>query len=643
MPSKRQAVKAKAAEQLVIKRAEDKRSRKIARRWNVVAGVFRAVAGAARGLWALRFRHRRQLAPFWVLAGLWVAGFATTGVAPGGVLILALIGAAAALFRLRGALDRRVEQVYALTGCGLAVVWLVVCAALGDTRMDWVGIVMWAGFAVPWWHHHAVRPGDAPPVVHDGTLEQWWTNTAEAFGAPWPESRMIEVAAIDNGVTCEIVLPPGKLTTADAVAKAGRIASARERSVATTLVEPTRTQIENRFRLTLLERSRVDAVHHWPGPQLDPTTGLAPVGPYADQGVGYARFWRPGSGPTHWMVCGCTDGGKSRFLDWTLLESRHSGLIASWVGDPQGGQSLPAWRTTAHRFEDTPEGISDMLRDLEAEMDARSRDLARREWTDEDGNTWMGVDHFDPTPEDPIIELVLDEAQDITVSGSPELKILEKLARKSRKTGIRLVLATQMPSIDQLGGSMTLRGQVVAGCVASLRTAENVTKNMVLPPSFPVNPYAIPRETPEGETTAGTMYLYGPRARPVPLRNWLVPKVHSAAVAAPTIPLTLRSVTPATVRPPTQPFPAEQPGDVTGQDMVGAGNIRDAILGLNWGARPEMRRGEIVDTLKAAGYDYSLSAVQKALNGDNLSRPDGELLNPSHGLYRRTATQEVVV
>jgi len=447
---------------------------------------------------------------------------------------------------------------------------------------------------------------------------------------------MIEVAPIDNGVTCEIILPPGKLSTSDAIAKAGRIASSRESSVARTLVEPTRTQIENRFRLTLLEQSRVDEVHHWPEAQLDPATGLAPAGPYADQGVGYARFWRPGSGPTHWMVCGCTDGGKSRFLDWTLLESRHSGLIASWVGDPQGGQSLPAWRTTAHRFEDTPEGISEMLRDLEAEMDARSRDLARREWTDEDGNTWMGVGHFTPTPEDPIIELVLDEAQDITVAGSLELKILEKLARKSRKTGIRLVLSTQMPSIDQLGGSMTLRGQVVAGCVASLRTAENVTKNMVLPSSFPVNPYAIPRETPEGETTAGTMYMYGPRPRPVLLRNWFVPNAHAAAAAAPKIPLTLRSVTPATVRSPTQPFPAEQAEDVPGRDAVGAANIRDAILGLDWGTHPEKRRGQIVTELKVAGYDYSLSAVQKALGEAGTT---GELEKVSHGLYRLTETR----
>jgi len=281
-----------------------------------------------------------------------------------------------------------------------------------------------------------------------------------------------------------------------------------------------------------------------------------------------------------------------------------------------------------------------MLRDLEAEMDARSRDYARREWTDEDGNTWVGVDHFTPTPEDPIIELVLDEAQDITVRGSPELAILEKVARKSRKTGIRMVLSTQMPSVEQLGGSMTLRGQVLAGCVASLRTAENVTKHMVLPPSFPVNPYNIPRETPEGETTAGTMYMYGPQPRPVLLRNWLVPNAHAAAAAAPTIPLTLRSVTPATVRPPTQPFPAEQPEDAAGLDTVGAANIRDAILSLDWVTQPEKRRGQIVTELKAAGYDYSLSAVQKALGE---SGTGGEFEKVSHGLYRLAATQGVVV
>lgn len=573
---------------------------------------------------------------------LWTAGAAAPRVNPGGVLILSLVGVGVVLFRLRGALTRRVEQVFALSGCAVGVVWLVACSALGDTRLDWVGVLVWAGYAIPWWRHQrtrSTREEEAAAEVSGTEIVQWWADTAAAMGGAWPESRLSGVRAIEDGVTTEVVLPPAKLTTTDAVRAAERIASGRGSSVSQTLIEPTTSRAANRFQLTLLDRSQADAVHHWPGPQLDPATGLAAAGPYADRGLALARFWQPGSGPVHWMVSGSTGSGKSYFLNWMLLESKHSGLIASWVADPKGGQSLPAWRHAAHRFEDTPEGILGMLRDAKAELDARASRLSRLEWADADGRVWTGKDHFDPTPEDPILEITIDEAQDILEPGSEALRLVEHIARKGRSVGVRLVLATQMPSVDQLGGSMTLRGQVVAGCVAALRTAENVTKHMVLPPSFPVNPFDIPRETPTGEGTGGTMYLYGPQARPVLLRNWVVPNVHAAAADAPTIPLQLRSPTAA-----APPVPDAEPDRLRSVPEAGSTdpalrNCAEAILALDWGGVRERTRRDIVDALHDRGLTYSLSAVQKALNDDGLTRPGGELEKARHGTYRRAATR----
>ena len=73
--------------------------------------------------------------------------------------------------------------------------------------------------------------------------------------------------------------------------------------------------------------------------------------------------------------------------------------------------------------------------------------------------------------------------------------------------------------------------------------------------------------------------------------------------------------------------PTDDPTEMPERTPAGYAVISFMVTGIE----------EIVAELKAAGHDYSLSAVQKALNGDNLSAPDGELENPSHGLYRRTA------
>lgn len=555
---KRQDAETSTAAKLLAEQARtterDRKTRRRQRR-KAVRDLVTGVGGA------VGFRYRAQLRPFYLLAGLWLAGLAAgTTHNPRGVLAAAiLIGVPAVLFYLRRSLDRRAEQVYALCCCAAATAWLGLAAAglTGNRAVDVAGVLTWAVAAGLWLREHRVRDVPAQPLT-DTDLGAWWEQTGL-----FPGSRLEDVERIANGQTATLVLPPGRGNTTTAVIRVAEdIASAREKSLTTTLVEHTKDRAANRAQLTLLDASQVESVHPWPGPSLDPATGLAVVGPYADQGLARARFWRPGSGPKHWLVSGCSDAGKSRYLDWTLLEAAHCGLIASWVGDPQGGQSLPAWRDAAHRFADTPEGIVDMLRDLEREMDARSMYLARLEWTDEQGRTWVGKEDFDPTPEMPIIQVVIDEAQDILQQGSEAARIVIRLVRKGRKCGIRAVLVTHVPSIDEIGGSMTLRAQVVAGNVACLRTADNVTKNMVLPPSFPVNPYDIPAETTDGESTAGSLYLYGPGARPVLLRNYMIgkAKIHAAAADAPKIPLTLLSG--ESVRMPGRPWPSdEQPDD----------------------------------------------------------------------------------
>lgn len=67
---------------------------------------------------------------------------------------------------------------------------------------------------------------------------------------------------------------------------------------------------------------------------------------------------------------------------------------------------------------------------------------ARQQWLRQHGVRW-----WTPSPELPEIVLICDEAADL----APYMEKLDILARKGRKTGIHVVLATQRPSAQSLG------------------------------------------------------------------------------------------------------------------------------------------------------------------------------------------------
>jgi len=50
-----------------------------------------------------------------------------------------------------------------------------------------------------------------------------------------------------------------------------------------------------------------------------------------------------------------------------------------------------------------------------------------------------------------------------------------------------LILVTQLPSVEQLGGSMLLRSQVTSGNVVVFRTADSFTGRMAFNGALPVD------------------------------------------------------------------------------------------------------------------------------------------------------------
>jgi hypothetical protein len=189
-----------------------------------------------------------------------------------------------------------------------------------------------------------------------------------------------------------------------------------------------------------------------------------------------------------------------------ITQAAMTGLCVPFVADPQGGQSYPAWagaQGKAAWIADNPEEINLMVEALDRLMRSRSARLARRPWVDEDGKTRVGLDYYDPAdvPGMPIIDFYLDEAKDILddrVLGDK----LEKIARMARKTGLRVTLGTQYPSIEDLGMRMGLRNQLKTGNTVSYKLGTGAGKTMILP-SWAPNPAEIPEIGENGDHTAG--------------------------------------------------------------------------------------------------------------------------------------------
>jgi hypothetical protein len=183
-------------------------------------------------------------------------------------------------------------------------------------------------------------------------------------------------------------------------------------------------------------------------------------------------------------------------------------------------------------------------------MIARNAFLASVGWTDEDGFDEEGVDAFDPltgpSARLKLVSLTIEEAH--AVLADPALKnIVEAIAKMARKCGIKLRLVVQVPLLDQLGGSTTLRDMVAAGNVIVLRTANALSGQVAFNGNMPVDPKSLPREWEtvgeDGEKkfipTSGLGYVLGPGARSVPARMFFTERIRAHAREGETTELTL--------------------------------------------------------------------------------------------------------
>lgn len=294
-------------------------------------------------------------------------------------------------------------------------------------------------------------------------------------------------------------------------------------------------------RLLVIDRNPLHEVLPWPGPSLDPATGACQIGLYADGQPALFRFFLPGWGPLSSLIAGSTGSGKSRLVELLLGEAMHSGLIVPWLIDPQGGQSLPRWIDYVDWCALDIDEARRMLRAAVRIKRGRQRRLSRVEWTDETGRVLRGKETFEPSPDMPELAVFIEEAHRV-LADTECAEIVQEIAQEGRKTGVSVTLVTQYPSVEQLGNSMVIRGEVASGNVIVFRTGSRLAGAMAFNGALPVEPHKLPRVWPNGGSAAGVGFTADDLAPRVMMRCYKPENAIHWAETAPRTELDLASI-----------------------------------------------------------------------------------------------------
>ncbi len=499
-----------------------------------------------RVLIRLGFHYRSRLAPLYAAAMLLGTGFllhripAGDGMVPDGTRTTAvgILAATAAIWWWTRRLARKdrglrtIEQVYLWSTFTAAMSWLLTASFAGvRPPMPGILLLLMLTAGIPWWWHRRIRRTPIAVPSAGGPTEIWEEKVSSMRGC-LPGSWLTELSFIDDGRvrgwSALINLPGGQLTTENAVSSVVRIASAYGVSPTSVVIEPMLSGEADRARLLVLQRNPLVDVQEFTGPSLDPATGWVTIGLHADGSDARWRLFVPGSGSCHGMIAGTTGSGKSGTGNALCTEISHSGLAVLWLADPEDGESLPDWQDNVDWFAGNIDEIRAMLQAAERVMEGRKSRRSKVRWTDSDNIQRRGKGFFDPTPEEPLLIVYVEEGPDVLAD--PECRrIVARIGKKGRKVGVAVILITQIPSVVELGGDVTIRSMLSSTNVLMFRTSDKMSKQMGMPADLPVDPANLPISWPDGSTTAGLGYLAAAGGRLSPLRGKFVREPHKWA------------------------------------------------------------------------------------------------------------------
>lgn len=230
------------------------------------------------------------------------------------------------------------------------------------------------------------------------------------------------------------------------------------------------------------------------------------------------RLWEPGQGALRGITAGVTGAGKSVLQNLILAGEKRSGIV-SWVGDVQGGMSLPEAEGRVDWFAKGPVETLLMLTAAHAVMKYRER-LSNE----------MGRGDFALNKPWPLINITLDEINRLLSHPDEAMRkatayLIADIQKTGRKVGIGIRLAVQSLHLKDLGDDDAIRQQGKVGALFLMRTASSSTKEMgldgIAPAGFQME--NIPariyengqiealfsgQDDEDGESTAGMAYMF---------------------------------------------------------------------------------------------------------------------------------------
>lgn len=540
--------------------------------------------------------------------------------------------------------------------------------AMAALSAFWIPVLSLAGFAPPWphllvaayrllaaacglavivpWVRHArhVPAAEAPvPAAPQNDYVRWNLLATEKR---WNAS-LGPVEQLPGGGRRYPIQADGIKTTIGSVLQMPEnIAGAWHKPMTEAYAERSPDGITSSGYLTILGRETLQRVREWNGAGIDPQTGTAIIGRYADGSDARVKFYTPRYGTRHALISGTTGSGKSELLNLLIFIALQSGQFVPIVLDPQNGQSLPFWRGRC-LYAEGEEECRARLNGLHAGMMDRSRYLSSLRW-DDDGIPMHGMPFFDYELTGLRMPLIIfDEAHMVlkgtTKDAAKAVEKTEQIGRLARKTGAALWLATTIPSLSDLGGEQALRDVLRGGNVMSMRTANRVAGGML---GLAKDPSEIPLFFADGKETYGVGYVAGPDNRPdAPMRADLVPKAMKRR--SPVVPELDERFTEAMDRamrnggvqlpiPAAAPLAAVPP-PADDEPAPGGRTASDAILAVLDEAGSEMERGDIIirsGRLVTGTWGRAKPFSVKA-QGDALAKltEAGRIEKKAHGTY----------
>ncbi|MGP3737924.1 type IV secretory system conjugative DNA transfer family protein (plasmid) [Streptomyces sp. GDS52] len=210
--------------------------------------------------------------------------------------------------------------------------------------------------------------------------------------------------------------------------------------------------------------------------------GYVQIGRHVSGFPARIQFTDPVLGARHLFIAGVTGSGKGGLVQIVALADHVNGHAIIY-GDPKGS-SNPDVETMAC-YSGLVDDVIGALRVAYALMNWRMEESAR-----------LRMKNFQATPDRPWVRVILDEAH-VPLSEMEDHKkeaaiIVEALAAKARSQGIILTIVNQAVNADKLGGSTTLRTNVIQGGSLAMLRSDSAQKHLVTTGFEGVDPGDIP-------------------------------------------------------------------------------------------------------------------------------------------------------